>query len=151
MKKLIAVSLFIVCVCASIPCLAGGAWIAAVPETESLAKGESLDVSIRLGWWEASPGFALVRVTFDSKLLTLENAEALDARVSSVNTEQGMVTLVFGPSDGQPGTAEADLIKLSFKAAKAGKCTVKPEIVSITDSRWVDISSENTSTVITVR
>lgn len=151
MKRLIAFALFLVCACACVPCLAGGAWIAAVPEAESLAKGETVNVTVRLGWWEASPGFVLVRVAFDGKLLALENAEALDGAVSSVNAEKDAVTFVYSPAVSQPGNAEADLIRLSFKAAKAGKCTVAPTITAVTDSRWVDISAESTGTVITVR
>ena len=151
MKRLIAVALLAVCVCALVPCQAGGAWIAAVPEAESVARDGSVGVTVRLGWWEASPGFALIRVTYDSKLLTYEGVEVLDSRVSSVNAETGVVTLVYSPAEAQPGIAETDLIRITLKAAKKGSATVTPAIVSITDSRWVGISAENSSTVISIR
>ena len=152
MKRLIAFTLLAVCVCWFLPCLAGGAWIAAIPEQEEIAKGEPVSVTIRLGWWEASPGSAIVRITYDSRLLQLDNTDVLDERVCAVSSaKKGELTLVCSPSDDQPDTGETDLIRIAFKTTKTGKASVSPTIVSIADARWVAISSESSPTVIGIR
>ena len=156
MKRLIAFALLAVCLGLCLPCQAGGAWIAVVPEAESVARDGSVGATVRLGWWDASPGFALIRVTYDAKLLTCENVEVLDSRVSSVNTAKGTLTLVYSPAagetaDAQPGTAETELVRITLKGVKKGNATVTPAIVSITDSRWLGISAESAPTVINVR
>ncbi len=151
MKKIIAFTLFIAFVCSFVPTLAGGAWIAVIPDSEEIARGEPVNTAIRLGWWEASPGFAVLRISYDSKLLTIEKVDTLDENVTSVNTEKGLLTLVYCSPDGQPADGESDLVRIAFKSVKTGKCIVTPTIVSITDSRWTEISSENSSTVISIR
>ncbi len=151
MKKLITFMLFVVFVCSCVPCLAGGAWISAIPEKEDMAKGEPIGVAIRLGWWEAFPGSALIRITYDSKLLQLESTDVLDEHVCSVNTKKGELSLVFCSTDIQSDTSETDLIRVVFKAIKSGKGIVSPAIISITDSRWLGISSQNNSTLISIK
>ena len=153
MKRLIAAALFVVFVCSLVPCLAGGTWIAAVPGAESVKKGETVEVTVRMGWWEASPGFALVRVTYDNKLLELVSVDQLDSRVSAIGgAGKGELTVVCRPTnDMTAGTGEFDLVKLTFTALKKGDCAVKPVIASVTDGRWTAISSESSYTVIAVK
>ena len=149
MKKLVAAVLFIVCVCSFAPCLAGGAWIAAVPDAQSVQKGGEVQVTVRLGWWEACPGFALLRVSYDSKLMELSFVDILDGRVYSVGGGNGEIALVCRPTDGMsPGDGEFDAVKLTFKALKKGSCAVKPQIAQATDVRWTEISAQSSYTVI---
>ena len=152
MKKVVSLVLILIFVISCAPCLAGGTWISAVPDRESTSTNETVGVTILLGWWDACPGAALVRIAYDSKLLAFDRIAEADAAVLSVDSGKGELALIFCPATGsEAGTGETELVKLVFTALKTGECFIRPSIISITDSRWMEISSESFETSISIQ